>query len=105
VADDSVFLARAELGRFPTSQAVFIDSAMDSHVKKIGWQISSPNDCAAAGQIRFWEYHSTDLAGQPLDTSTRLACSRQLGDAEAAQLRDPSFVFGGWHPVVPRPER
>ncbi|MET9275775.1 pectinesterase family protein [Kribbella sp. NPDC003557] len=105
VPDDSVFLARAELSRFPTSQAVFIDSAMDGHVKKTGWQITSPNDCAAAGQIRFWEYHSTDLAGQPLDTSTRLACSRQLGDEEAAQLRDPSFVFGGWHPVVPRLER
>ncbi|TDW83327.1 pectinesterase family protein [Kribbella sp. VKM Ac-2566] len=105
VADDSVFLARAELSRFPTSQAVFIDSAMDSHVKKTGWQITSPNDCAAAGQIRFWEYHSTDLTGQPLDTSTRLACSRQLGDEEAAQLRDPSFVLGGWHPVVPRLER
>ncbi|TDO56130.1 pectinesterase [Kribbella sp. VKM Ac-2571] len=105
VADDSVFLARAELSRFPTSQAVFIDSAMDSHVKKTGWQITSPNDCAAAGQIRFWEYHSTDLAGQPLDTTTRLACSRQLGDEEAAQLRDPSYVFGGWHPVVPRLER
>ncbi|WP_329001843.1 pectinesterase family protein [Kribbella sp. NBC_00709] len=103
--DDSVYLARAELSRFPTSQVVFIDSAMDSQVAKTGWQITSPNDCAAAGQIRFWEYHSTDLAGHPLDTTVRLACSRQLGDAEAAQLRDPSFVFAGWHPVVPRSER
>ncbi|WP_432879032.1 pectinesterase family protein [Kribbella sp. CA-245084] len=105
VPDDSVFLARAELSRFPTSQVVFIDSAMDSQVKKTGWQITSPNDCAAAGQIRFWEYHSTDLAGQPLDTTARLACSRQLDDEEAAQLRDPSSVFAGWHPVVPRSER
>ena len=101
VPDDSVFLARAELSRFPTSQAVFVDSAMDSHVKKTGWQITSPNDCAAAGQIRFWEYHSTDLAGRPLDTSTRLACSRQLSDGEAVRLSSPSTVFGGWHPVVP----
>ncbi|WP_427890649.1 pectinesterase family protein [Kribbella sp. GL6] len=105
LADDSVYLARAELGRFPTSQVVFIDSAMDSHVKQAGWQITSPNDCAAAGQIRFWEYHSTDLAGRPLDTTARLACSRQLGDEEAAQLRDPLYVFAGWHPVVPRLER
>ncbi len=105
VPDDSVFLARAELSRFPTSQAVFIDSAMDRHVKKTGWQITSPNDCAAAGQLRFWEYRSTDLAGRPLDTTARLACSRQLSDEDAAQLRDPSLVFGGWHPVVPRLER
>ncbi|WP_350274376.1 pectinesterase family protein [Kribbella sp. HUAS MG21] len=105
VPDDSVFLARAELSRFPASQAVFIDSAMDSHVKKTGWLITSPNDCAAAGQLRFWEYRSTDLTGRPLDTTTRLACSRQLGDEEAAKLRDPASVFGGWHPVVPRLER
>jgi pectin methylesterase-like acyl-CoA thioesterase/lysophospholipase L1-like esterase len=104
--DDSVFLGRVELNRFPTSQVVFIDSAMDAHVKKVGWQITNPNDCAAAGQVRFWEYRSTDLAGRPLDTSARLACSRQLSDDEAAWLRDPSNVFGGWHPVVPaRPER
>ncbi|MEU8221080.1 pectinesterase family protein [Kribbella sp. NPDC048915] len=105
VPDDSVFLARAELSRFPTSQAVFIDSAMDDHVKQTGWQITSPNDCAAAPQLRFWEYRSTDLAGRPLDISARLTCSRQLGDEEATRLRDPSLVFGGWHPVVPRPER
>ncbi|MFF0342360.1 pectinesterase family protein [Kribbella sp. NPDC004875] len=105
VPDDSVFLARAELSRFPTSQVVFIDSAMGPQVKTTGWQITSPNDCAAAGQLRFWEYHSTDLAGRRLDTTARLACSRQLGDEEAARLRDPASVFGGWHPVVPRPER
>ncbi|TDO52466.1 pectin methylesterase-like acyl-CoA thioesterase [Kribbella sp. VKM Ac-2527] len=103
--DDSVFLGRVELNRFPTSQVVFIDSAMDAHVKKAGFQITNPNDCAAAGQVRFWEYRSTDLSGRPLDTSARLACSRQLSDDEAAWLRDPSNVFGGWQPVVPRPER
>ena len=109
VPDGSVFLGRVELNRFPTSQVAFIDSAMDSHVPKAGWQITTPNDCAAAGQLRFWEYHSTDLAGSPLDTGARLACSRQLGDDEAAVLRDPSNVLGGWHPesAVPtaRPER
>ncbi|GAB2607488.1 pectinesterase family protein [Kribbella endophytica] len=99
--DDSVFLGRVELSRFPTSQVVFLDSAMDRHVKTTGFQVTSPNDCAAAGQLRFWEYGSTDLAGHPVDTSTRLACSRQLTAAEAAPLRDPATVFGGWHPVVP----
>lgn len=97
VPDDSVYLGRIELSRFPTSQVVFIDSAMGTHVERTGWQITSPNDCAAAGQLRFWEYHSTDLAGKPLDTSSRLACSRQLTDDEAARLRDPSYVLG-WDP-------
>ncbi|TWD75180.1 pectinesterase [Kribbella amoyensis] len=99
--DDSVFLGRVELSRFPTSQVVFVDSAMDKHVKTAGFQVTSPNDCAAAGQLRFWEYGSTDLAGQPLDTSGRLACSRQLSADEAAPLRDPAAVLSGWHPVVP----
>ncbi|GAA1550746.1 hypothetical protein GCM10009789_00640 [Kribbella sancticallisti] len=99
--DDSVFLGRVELSRFPTSQVVFLDSAMDSHVKTTGFQVTSPNDCAAAGQLRFWEYGSTDLSGRPIDTSARLACSRQLTAAEAAALRDPTTVFGGWQPVVP----
>ncbi|WP_132190947.1 MULTISPECIES: pectinesterase family protein [Kribbella] len=99
--DDSVYLGRVELSRFPTSQVVFVDSAMDSHVKTTGFQVTSPNDCAAAGQLRFWEYGSTDLAGRPIDTSARLACSRQLTVDEAAPLRDPAKVLGGWRPVVP----
>jgi pectin methylesterase-like acyl-CoA thioesterase len=97
VPDDSVYLGRIELSRFPTSQVVFIDSAMGAHVKRTGWQITSPDDCAAAGELRFWEYHSTDLDGKPLDTSSRLACSRQLTDDEAARLRDPADVLG-WDP-------
>ncbi|GAA4489932.1 hypothetical protein GCM10023191_021460 [Actinoallomurus oryzae] len=97
VPDDSVYLGRIELSRFPTSQVVFIDSAMGAHVKRTGWQITSPNDCAAAGQLRFWEYHSTDLARKPLDTSSRLACSRQLTGDEATRLRDPAYVLG-WNP-------
>ncbi|MFU8849764.1 pectinesterase family protein [Micromonospora sp. SL1-18] len=99
VPDDSVYLSRIELNRFPSSQVVFIDSAMDSHVKRVGWQITSPNDCAAAGQLRFWEYGSTDLGGQPLDTNARLSCSRQLTADEAARLRDPAYVLG-WDPHV-----
>ncbi|MEQ7127760.1 pectinesterase family protein [Actinopolymorpha sp. B11F2] len=98
VPDESLYLARAELARFPTSQVVFIDAAMDSHVRAVGWQVFQPGDCGAATQVRLWEYGSTDLSGDPVDTSQRLACSRQLTDDEAAALRDPSTVLGGWDP-------
>jgi hypothetical protein len=35
-----------------------------------------------------------------VDTSQRLACSRQLTAAEAAQWSDPAFVLGGWVPAT-----
>jgi pectin methylesterase-like acyl-CoA thioesterase len=95
VADAGVYLSRIETLRFPSSQAVFIDTAMDAHIRPAGWLLT-PDDCAQAPNLRFWEYHSTDPAGRPIDTGARLGCSRQLTDAEAAQWRDPHFVLGGW---------
>jgi pectin methylesterase-like acyl-CoA thioesterase len=95
LADANVYLGRIETLRFPFSQVVFIDTAMDAHIRPAGWLLT-PNDCAQAPNLRFWEYHSTDLAGRPVDTSSRPACSQQLTDAAAAQWRDPRFVLGGW---------
>jgi len=97
LADAGVHLGRIETLRFPFSQVVFIDTAMDAHIRPVGWLLT-PDDCAQAPNLRFWEYHSTDLSGQPVDTSARLRCSRQLTDAEAAQWRDPRFVLG-WPPA------
>ncbi|MFC5828204.1 pectinesterase family protein [Nonomuraea insulae] len=97
VPDASVVLGRSAVWRFLYSQAMFIDTKMDAHVAPVGWQID-PNDCAQAQSASFWEYKSTDLDGEPIDTSQRLPCSRQLTDAEAAQWSDPAFVLGGWDP-------
>jgi pectin methylesterase-like acyl-CoA thioesterase len=103
LADGTVYLSRIETNRFPDSQVAFIDTTMDAHVRPVGWQIT-PNDCSLAPRLRFWEYHSVDLTGTPVDVTQRLACSRQLGDAEAAQWRDPGYVLGGWAPsLVPPP--
>ncbi|HEX6471697.1 MAG TPA: pectinesterase family protein [Streptosporangiaceae bacterium] len=92
LADASVYLGRIETLRFPFSQVVFIDTAMDAHVRPAGWLLT-PDDCGQAPNLRFWEYHSTDLSGRPVDTGARLPCSRQLTDAEAARWRDPRFVL------------
>ncbi|QFY07468.1 hypothetical protein GBF35_12935 [Nonomuraea phyllanthi] len=97
VPDGSVLLSRSAVWRFTHSQTVFIDTAMDGHIAPVGWGID-PNDCAQAPNLSFWEYGSTDLNGDPIDTSSRLPCSRQLSAAEAAQWSDPSFVLGGWDP-------
>src|SRR5207249_4884846 len=99
VPADSVYLSRIEPLRFPYSEAVFVNNAMDTHVRAVGWQLNpTGTTCAQAPNIHFWEYHSTDLSGAPIDTSQRLACSRQLTDSEAAQFSDPAFVLNGWVP-------
>lgn len=99
VTDGSVYLGRIDPTVYPYSQAVYIDTKMGSHINPAGWLLNNA-DCSAATHVQFWEYGSTDLAGQPVDTSQRLACSRQLSAAEAAQWSDPAFVLGGWVPAT-----
>lgn len=91
------YLSRIETMRFPLSEAVFINNAMDIHIRNVGWQLT-PAACPAQPQIHFYEYRSTDLAGNPINTSQRLACSHQMTDAEAAQYSDPAFILKGWVP-------
>jgi pectin methylesterase-like acyl-CoA thioesterase len=97
VPDGSVLLGRIELNRFPYSQVAFIDSAMDAHIAPVGWGVTG-GDCASADRLRFWEYGSTDLAGEALDVGGRLPCSRQLDAAEAEEWRDPATLLDGWDP-------
>ena len=98
VADGSVYLGRIDPTVYPYSQAVYIDTKMDSHINPAGWLLNNA-DCSTGGaHLQFWEYGSMNLQGQPVDTSQRLACSRQLTAAEAAQWSDPAFVLGGWVP-------
>ncbi|MFI6875258.1 pectinesterase family protein [Streptomyces sp. NPDC050400] len=96
VADGSVLLSRID-SRFPASQAVFIDTAMDAHIAPVGWGLTG-FDCTSGQQLRFWEYGSRTLDGRPVDTSARLACSRQLDAAEADRWRDPAQLLDGWDP-------
>jgi pectin methylesterase-like acyl-CoA thioesterase len=99
VADGSVYLGRIDPTVYPYSQAVYIDTKMGSQISPAGWLLNNA-DCSAGGDLEFWEYGSTTLAGQPVDTSQRLSCSRQLTAAEAAQWSDPAFVLSGWVPAT-----
>jgi uncharacterized repeat protein (TIGR02543 family) len=89
------FLARIDPNVFPFSQVVYINSAMGPQVSPLGWLL---NNATSSDTVRFWEYHSTDLTGAPLNVSQRIASSRQITDAEAIQWSDPTFVLGGWVP-------
>jgi pectin methylesterase-like acyl-CoA thioesterase len=95
----------------PTSMVAYLDCTMGPHIDPQGWLIDGyARPAADAGapadggvtwnlaNLRFWEYHSLDPAGAPLDVSARIPESKQLSDAEAAQLRDPATVFAGWTP-------
>jgi pectin methylesterase-like acyl-CoA thioesterase len=97
VADGSVYLARIDPTVYPYSQAVFIDTKMDSHISPAGWLLNNA-DCSAATHVQFWEYGSVTLQAQPVDTSQRLGCSRQLTAAQAARWSDAAIVLGGWVP-------
>ena len=97
LADNTMYLGRIDPNVFPYSQVVYINTAMDSHIRPQGWLLNNAT-CDQAPNIQFWEYHSTDLAGNPMDVSQRISCSRQLTDEEAAQWSDPGFVLSGWVP-------
>jgi pectin methylesterase-like acyl-CoA thioesterase len=94
----------------PASMVAYIDCTMGPHIDPAGWLIDGYSRALAdAGvvdggtvwnlaNLRFWEYHSVDPTGAPVDVSGRIPESKQLSDAEATQLRDPAYVFGGWNP-------
>jgi pectin methylesterase-like acyl-CoA thioesterase len=95
------FLSRIDPDDFPYSQVVWIDTQMDSHIAPAGWRIDNPAlppTQANYPNIRFWEYNSTDLNGNPIDVSQRHPISRQLTATEADYWRVPANVLGGWTP-------
>ena len=101
VPDASTYLSRIEPLRFPYSEAVFINTAMDGHILPVGWQLNpTGTTCAQAPDVHFWEYHSTDLSGAPIDVSQRLSCSAQISDTLATQYSDPANILNGWVPTT-----
>jgi len=94
------YLSRIDPDDFPYSQVVVINSQMDG-VRADPWRFDNPSLAVTAANypnIRFWEYNSRDLNGNPVDVSLRAPISRQLTAAEAVQWSDPAFVLGGWVP-------
>ncbi len=94
----------------PASMVAYLDCTMGPHIDPVGWLIDGylrpVGDAGTADggatlnltNLRFWEYHSVDPSGAPVDVSRRIPESKQLSDAEAALLRDPATFFGGWNP-------
>ncbi len=87
---------------YPYAEAVLIDCRLKG-ITPEGWGPIADD----TSHLHFWEYHSTNLEdGKPVDVSKRHPVSRQLSlpqDADVlANYRNPSYVLGGWTPVVDR---
>ncbi len=93
----NAILSRIEPNRFPYSHVVWINCAMDDHIRPQAWNLMRNTNSLAT--VRFWEYHTTDLNGTPVDVSRRADYSKQLTDSEAAQMRDAKHVLAGWNPI------
>lgn len=87
-------LARIDSAVYPASHVALIDCELGSHIDPRGWLITGGGTSA----IRFWEYGSKTATGEAVDVTRRAAGSTQLSASEAARMRDPQLVLGGWSP-------
>lgn len=87
-------LARIDVSAYPDSHVAFIDCTLGSHISKAGWTITGGS---APSSLRFWEYQSKDAGGALIDVSGRTS-GKQISAEQAAQMRDPKVVLGGWQP-------
>jgi pectin methylesterase-like acyl-CoA thioesterase len=87
-------LARIDVSQYPNSHVAYVDCTLGSHISKAAWSISGGS---APGSLRFWEYRSKNEAGALLDVGDRVA-GVQITAEQAAQMRDPKVVLGGWQP-------
>jgi len=92
-ASKNNILARIDASAYPGSHVAYINCRM-SGVAAAGWTITGG---AAPSTLRFWEYQSTDAAGNRLDVSGRTG-GTQISAGQAAMMRDPATVLGGWQP-------
>jgi pectin methylesterase-like acyl-CoA thioesterase len=88
-------LGRIDASAFPASHVAYVGCQLGSHISAAGWTITNGADTS---MLRFWEYQSTDPAGNPIDVSHRAAGSTQISAAQATMMRDPTVVLGGWQP-------
>jgi hypothetical protein len=86
-------LARIDVSVYPGSHVAYINCQMTG-VAGAGWTVTGGG---STSQLRFWEYQSTDASGNPLSTSGRTG-GTQIGASQAASMRDPTVVLGGWQP-------
>ncbi len=98
----SVFLGRPwQWDRGPKASVTYVRTKMGPHISPTGWHPwDAKNNTDPGKTARFSEFASTDLDGNPLDVSKRVAWSHQLSEAEAAELTVEKILGGNdqWNP-------
>ncbi|KAI0540409.1 pectinesterase [Xylaria digitata] len=90
------------MDNWPYAEMVLIDTRT-SGITPEGWgPVQGPP--FDSSHVRFWEYNTMDLQGQPINMSQRLNISRQLKPIRdhkyLLEYQDPAKILGGWHPTV-----
>lgn len=88
----NTWLARIDASVYPSSHVAYVNCQMNG-IASAGWVITG----GGSSSLRFWEYQSTTASGSPLDISGRTG-GTQISASEAASMRDPAVVLGGWKP-------
>ena len=73
---------------------------MDAHITAAGWLLNNLTSTSTTNNLRFWEYQSTDLNGNLLNVSQRIAPSIELNAAQALAMRNLTNVLFGWLPQL-----
>ncbi|KAI1427204.1 pectinesterase [Xylaria sp. FL1777] len=90
------------MDNWPYAEMVLINTNTDG-IAAEGWgPVQGPP--FDSSRVKFWEFNTTDLHGQPIDVSQRLNVSRQLtlpGDKQIiTEYKNPVNILGGWQPMV-----
>ena len=83
---------------YPYAEAILLNCHLKG-IPAIGWGPLEDDTT----HMHLWEYNSTTLNGQPIDTTQRNPVSRQLKQPADAKLiadySNPAFVLDGWTPT------
>ena len=92
-----MYLARSGGATEYYDNVAYINCKMSTAIPAVGWFGNPAPTPAKANATSGWkEYGSTDLAGEPLSTSSRLAASYQLTATEyEAGYKDRATIFAG----------
>ena len=93
-AATSNMLARIDATVYPGSHVAYINCQM-TNIAAVGWTLTAGSPTSA---LRFWEYQSTDAAGNALNTGGRLAGLTPITAGQATMMRTPTVVLAGWQP-------
>jgi hypothetical protein len=93
-AATSNMLARIDASVYPGSHVAYINCQM-TNIAAVGWTVTG---AAPTSALRFWEFQSTDAAGNALNTAGRLAGLTPITASQAAMMRTPTVVLAGWQP-------